>query len=71
MDIFDREFTLRFPGIVFARHIHYVFISTSVNDKVHFDEKVGYAFMEEVAFFDDSCRRAGEIVSIILDLVIS
>lgn len=51
----DREFQKRFPGIVFARHIHEVFIP--VNEKVIFDENAGYAFLEEVGL-------VGEIVSI-------
>lgn len=47
-DIFDREFTKRFPGITFYRFIHEVFISTKVNYEVHFDEKAGYELLEEL-----------------------
>lgn len=56
-DIFDREFTKRFPGIAFSRFINEVFISTRGNDDVIFDEKAGYALLEELGL-------AGKIVSI-------
>lgn len=56
-DIFDREFTKRFPGIAFSRYINEVFISTRGNDDVIFDEKAGYALLEELGL-------AGKIVSI-------
>ena len=57
MDIFDREFAKRFPGIAFSRIINEVFISTRGNDEVIFDDKAGYALLEEL-------RLAGKIVSI-------
>ncbi|XP_044481937.1 uncharacterized 39 kDa protein in mitochondrial S-1 and S-2 DNA-like [Mangifera indica] len=57
MDIFDREFPKRFPGIAFSRFINEVFISTRGNDEVIFDEKAGYALLEELSL-------AGKIVSI-------
>jgi len=55
MDIFDREFAKRFPGIAFSRFINV--ISTRGNDEVIFDEKAGYALLEELSL-------AGKIVSI-------
>lgn len=48
-DIFDREFPKRFPGIAFSRFISEVFISTSENDEVLFDQKAGYALLEELS----------------------
>lgn len=48
-DTFDREFPKRFPGIKFYRFINEVFISTNRNDKVIFDEKAGYALLEELS----------------------
>jgi hypothetical protein len=57
MDIFDREFAKRFPGIVFYRFINEVYISTRGNDEVIFDDKAGYALLEELSL-------AGNIVSI-------
>uniref|UniRef100_A0A5C7GQC4 Reverse transcriptase domain-containing protein n=1 Tax=Acer yangbiense TaxID=1000413 RepID=A0A5C7GQC4_9ROSI len=57
MDIFDREFAKRFPGIAFSRFISDVYISTRVNDSVIFDDKAGYALLEELSL-------AGKIVSI-------
>ena len=57
MNIFDREFSKRFPGIAFSRFINEVFISTNGNDKVIFNEKVGYALLEELSL-------VGKIVSI-------
>lgn len=57
MDIFDREFPKRFPGIAFSRFINEVFISTRGNDDVIFDDKAGYALLEELSL-------AGQIVSI-------
>jgi hypothetical protein len=57
MDIFDREFPKRFPGIAFSRFINEVFISTRGNDEVIFDNKAGYALLEELSL-------AGKIVSI-------
>lgn len=56
MDIFDREFPKRFPGIAFHRYINEVIISTRGNDEVIFDEKAGYALLEEL-------NLAGKIVS--------
>lgn len=47
-DIFDREFTKRFPGITYSRFNNEVFISTRGNDEVIFDNKVGYALLEEL-----------------------
>ncbi|XAR51037.1 hypothetical protein NMG60_11005540, partial [Bertholletia excelsa] len=57
MDTFDREFPNKFPGITFYRFIHEVYISTREYDEVIFDEKVGYALLEEL-------NMAGKIVSI-------
>lgn len=57
MDIFDREFPKRFPGIAFSRFINEVYISTRRNDEVIFDDKAGYALLEELSL-------AGNIVSI-------
>ena len=57
MDIFDREFPKRFPGIAFSRFINEVFISTRGNDEVIFDDKAGYALLEQLSL-------AGKIVSI-------
>jgi len=57
MDIFDREFPKRFPGIAFSRFLNEVYISTRGNDEVIFDEKAGYALLEELSL-------AGNIVSI-------
>lgn len=56
-DIFDREFAKRFPGIAFSRFINEVFISTRGNDEVIFDDKAGYALLEELSL-------AGKIESI-------
>jgi hypothetical protein len=55
MEIFDREFPKRFPGIAFYRFINEVFIST--RGEVIFDEKAAYALLEELSL-------AGNIVSI-------
>lgn len=49
MDIFDREFPKRFPGIAFVRFLHEVYIFTRGNDEVIFDEKAGYALLEELS----------------------
>ncbi|XAR51024.1 hypothetical protein NMG60_11005522 [Bertholletia excelsa] len=57
MDTFDREFPNKFPGITFYRFIHEVYISTREYDEVIFDEKAGYALLEELSM-------AGKIVSI-------
>ncbi|GLT75215.1 hypothetical protein SLA2020_469550 [Shorea laevis] len=57
MDIFDREFPKRFPGIAFSRFINEVYISTRDNDDVLFDQKAGYALLEELSL-------TGKIVSI-------
>jgi hypothetical protein len=57
MDIFDREFAKRFPGVAFSRYLNEVFISTRGNDEIIFDEKSGYALLEELSL-------AGKIVSI-------
>lgn len=57
MDIFDREFPKRFPGIAFSRFNNEVYISTRGNDDVIFDDKAGYALLEELGL-------AGKIVSI-------
>ena len=46
--IFDCEFPKRFPGIAFVRFLHEVYIFTRSNDEVIFDEKVGYALLEEL-----------------------
>lgn len=57
MDVFDREFAKRFPGIAFSRFISDVYISTRGNDSVIFDDKAGYALLEELSL-------AGNIESI-------
>lgn len=57
MDIFDREFAKRFPGIAFSRFINEIYISTRGNDDVIFNEKAGYALLEELSL-------AGQIESI-------
>lgn len=57
MDIFDREFPKRFPGLAFCRFGDEVFISTSHHDEVIFDDKTGYGLLEELSL-------AGNIVSI-------
>lgn len=57
LDIFDGEFSKRFPGIAFSRFINEVLISTRGNDEVIFDDKAGYALLEELSL-------AGKIVSI-------
>ena len=57
MDIFDREFPKRFPGIAFSRFINEVFITTRGTDEVIFDDKAGYALLEDLCL-------AGKIVSI-------
>jgi hypothetical protein len=57
MDIFDREFPKKFPGIAFSRFLNEVYIPTRGNDEVIFDEKAGYALLEELSL-------AGKIVSI-------
>lgn len=58
MEIFDREFPERFPGIVFSRFLNEVFISTrGCKAEVIFDEKAGHALLKELGL-------AGEIVSI-------
>jgi hypothetical protein len=48
MDIFDREFTKRIPGITFYRHIYEVFISTRGNEEGIFNDKVGHVLLEEL-----------------------
>ncbi|KAJ8630231.1 hypothetical protein MRB53_023554 [Persea americana] len=57
MDIFYRECPKRFPGIAFSRFINEVFISTRGNDEVIFDDKAGYALLEQLSL-------AGKIMSI-------
>lgn len=57
MDIFDREFTKRFPGVAFNRFVNEVLISTRGNDQVFFDDQAGYALLEELCL-------AGKILSI-------
>lgn len=53
IDIFDREFPKRFPNIAFSRFIN----ASKDNDEVIFDDKAGYALLEELGL-------AGKIVSI-------
>lgn len=55
LDIFDQKFRKWFPGIAFCRFHYDVFILT--RGSVIFDEKAGYALIEEVGL-------AGEIASI-------
>ncbi|XAR56186.1 hypothetical protein NMG60_11036564 [Bertholletia excelsa] len=57
MDTFDREFPNKFPGITFYRFIHEIYISTREYDEVIFNEKAGYALLEELSM-------AGKIMSI-------
>lgn len=49
MDIFDREFKKRFPGIAFVRLLNEVFISTRKNDEVLFDDKAAYQLLQELS----------------------
>ena len=56
-DIFDREFPNRFLGLAFYRFNNEVFISNRGNDIVLFDNKTGYALLEELSLF-------GKIMSI-------
>ena len=49
MDIFDREFPKRFPGVAFTRMNNEVFILTRENDNVVFDYKAGYLLLEELS----------------------
>lgn len=48
MEIFDQEFTKRFPGIAFKRFVHEVYITTRGNEKVIFNEKVGYTLLNKL-----------------------
>lgn len=57
IDIFDRELPKRFPGIAFCRFLDLIFIASKGNDEVIFDEKAGYAFLDDVGL-------AGEIFSV-------
>lgn len=57
MDIFDRGFALRFPGVAFSRYLNEVFISTKINDDKIFEINAGYALLEEL-------NLVGKIVSI-------
>lgn len=50
-DIFDRELTKRFPGIVFSRFVTEVFIRG--NDEVLFDEEEGYKLLAEASLYGD------------------
>ena len=56
-DLFDRSFSIRFPGLAFSRFMHEVFIFTSGNDEVFFNEKAVYGLLEELSLL-------GNIVSI-------
>lgn len=47
IQIFDREFKLRFPGIEFVRFNDEVFVSTRLNDTVIFSERTGNEFLAE------------------------
>lgn len=58
MDIFDRGFPKKFPGIAFSRFINEVYIPTRINDEVIFDYKAGYELLEELSL-------VGKIVSIV------
>lgn len=57
MEIFDREFTKRFPSIAFTRYLNEVFLSTSESETDDFNENAGYALLEEL-------NLAGKIQSI-------
>lgn len=57
IEIFDREFAKRFPGVAFYRFNNEVFISTRENDKVIFDYNAGYTLLEELCL-------AGQLTSI-------
>ncbi|KAF3452227.1 hypothetical protein FNV43_RR08325 [Rhamnella rubrinervis] len=48
MEIFDQEFTKGFPGVAFKRFVHEVYITTRGNDKVIFNEKVGYTLLKKL-----------------------
>lgn len=47
IEIFDRKLSKKYPGIRFVRFLHEVYVFTSGNDVI-FDEKVGYALLEEL-----------------------
>lgn len=47
-DVFDREFTKRFPGVAVARWINQVFLSINGNEKVNFDDKAGYQLLKDI-----------------------
>jgi hypothetical protein len=53
MDIFDREFKKRFPGVAVARWVNQVFISTKGNEKVNFDEKAGYQLLKDIGLIGE------------------
>lgn len=54
---FDREFSKRFPGIAFFRFHYEVYIFTTENEKVIFDDKALYKLLGELCML-------GKIVSI-------
>ncbi|PHU04915.1 hypothetical protein BC332_25737 [Capsicum chinense] len=45
---FDSQFPKSFPGIVFHRFVNEVYIFIRKNEKVLFDDKAGYALLEEL-----------------------
>lgn len=47
-DVFDREFTKRFPGIEIDRFVNEVFISTRENDQVTFDVDALYKLLNDL-----------------------
>ena len=48
IDVFDREFTKRFPGIEIYRFVNEVFISTRENDQVTFDVDALYKLLNDL-----------------------
>ncbi|PHU15860.1 hypothetical protein BC332_17065 [Capsicum chinense] len=47
-NLFDSQFPKRFPGITFYRFVNEVYIFIRKNEKVLFDDKAGYALLEEL-----------------------
>ncbi|KAF3679965.1 hypothetical protein FXO37_03585 [Capsicum annuum] len=47
-NLFDSQFPKRFPGIAFHRFVNEVYIFIRKNEKVLFDDKAGYALLEEL-----------------------
>ncbi|KAF3672010.1 hypothetical protein FXO38_06335 [Capsicum annuum] len=47
-NLFDSQFPKRFPGIEFHRFVYEVYIFIRKNENVLFDDKAGYALLEEL-----------------------